>query len=555
LGGLDWEKTLSGPTPLFKPGLLSQANNGLVYIDEVNLLAPSLAHLILDVASSGVLRVESEGFSFTSPALFALVGSMNPEEGPLGPQLSDRFALTVELAAEEDREVRAQIVRRALAFERDPKAFRRDFQLQSLKLAKDIERARAFLEKTNLSEEALEAAALLSLEARAAGHRADLAMIIAAKALKAFESAQSSDSDFDKLSLTVGKEEIERVSEMALRARRRPVKPCGARIKGGLVKLADKDEEPPSGLLLVYQDSPPDSLKKFREAQKATEPTMLTIFEAAEPYKLIAPKRSKSLGVKDKSGRRGFRPTLKARGRPYKTTARRLGRPLSLSATLRAAAPYQKLRKEKAPSESSFALKPCDFREKVYRLRTGRLVIFVVDSSGSVGTLYRVREAKSAALALLSEAYIKRDRVGLIAFYGSSAQVLLPPTDNPDLAGRLLRELPSGGKTPLAAALALTDKIIRIEQAKDPRLKPFVILMTDGRPNVPMEPALAPWPEALKMAKGLARDPNRRFLLIDTDRGAYNEYKLTKDLAESLNCPMITLEDLRTQGLSRFLQD
>jgi magnesium chelatase subunit D len=324
----------------------------------------------------------------------------------------------------------------------------------------------------------------------------------------------------------------------------------------------------------VSADPPPPAA----DGGPAEEPdrTVLTVFEAAEAFEAVAPKAPKEAGAKDKSGRRGARETLKARGRAYRTTARRLGRPLSLSATLRAAAPLQAARRAALasalvpirpggpagdpaggfgdPPGRRLIVSPADFREKVYRLKTGRLVIFVVDASGSIGALYRMEEAKAAALALLRDAYRQRDRVAVISFHGRTADLLLPPTNSPDLAGRLLAALPSGGKTPMAAALALTARLISIERARDPKLAPHVVLMTDGRPNVPLDPASQPWPEVLGMASRLAADPTIRFLLIDTDRGAYNDYKLTRQLALRLGCRRITIEDLRGGALDRWLE-
>jgi magnesium chelatase subunit D len=304
----------------------------------------------------------------------------------------------------------------------------------------------------------------------------------------------------------------------------------------------------------MAEENPPD-YKPGDGSEAGDEDLAQTIFEVGEAFEAVLPKLPKERGPKDKSGRKALRETLKARGRAYKTTARRLGRPLSLSATLRAAAPRQPFRRERSGGGEGLILRPSDFREKVYRLKTGRLVVFVVDSSGSIGALYRMEEAKAAALSLLRDAYRQRDRVAVIAFYGRSAEVLLPPTNSPDLAGRLLASLPSGGKTPLSAALALTGRLIAIERAKDPRLAPHVILMTDGRPNIPLDPALEPWPEALDLAGRLAADPTLRFLLIDTDRGAYNDYKLTRELARRLGCPRLSLEEIREGRLERWLGD
>jgi magnesium chelatase subunit D len=219
---------------------------------------------------------------------------------------------------------------------------------------------------------------------------------------------------------------------------------------------------------------------------------------------------------------------------------------------LRAAAPHQAERR--AGSSSALVVKSRDFMEKVFRQKTGRLVLFVVDASGSVGSLYRMSEAKAAAMSLLSEAYRKRDRVGLIAFHNAQASVLLPPTNSVEMASRLLQDLPTGGKTPLAAALVKTHNLVRMETAKDPSLTPLIVVMTDGRPNVPLTPGVDPWPEALRLAKTMAGDRRLRFLLVDTDRGHYNDYKLTRDLAASLNAPRLTLEDLREGRLTEWLE-
>ncbi|MDR1296937.1 MAG: VWA domain-containing protein [Deltaproteobacteria bacterium] len=357
----------------------------------------------------------------------------------------------------------------------------------------------------------------------------------------------------------VGEGHVDRVAGYVVPERLRRPRPVHARAAVDKTRRAEAAEaEARPSRVLSEPEIPPDFSP---EAFDPDEEIRLTVYDAAESFELTTPKVRKEFGNKERSGRRSFRETLKTRGRAYKTTARRLGRPLSLSATLRAAAPRQGARREAAwpagvsgPAGRSLILKPVDFREKVYRLKTGRLVVFVVDSSGSVGTLYRMEEAKAAALALLAEAYRKRDRVALIAFYGYSAELLLPPTNSPDLAGRLLSSLPSGGKTPMAAALAMTHRLILTERSKDPKISPYVILMTDGRPNIPLDKSQQPWAEVLSMAGRMAQDPTVRFLLVDTDRGAYNDYKLTRELAERLGCPRFNLEELREGRLDDWFE-
>ncbi|MDR2368846.1 MAG: VWA domain-containing protein [Deltaproteobacteria bacterium] len=548
LGGLDWEGTLRGGRPALRPGLLGEANRGLLYVDEVNLLEPSLAHLLLDAVSGGRVAVERDGLSLWHPSRVTLLGSMNPEEGPLGPQLADRFALAVNLRGEADPAARAEIVRRRLAFERDPLAFREAYAPAGRALTARVAAARRVLGRLRPSPGTLDLAARLSMGARAAGHRADLALCRAAMALAAWELA---DGEPPGEFIEAGPGYVGAVSHLVLPARERPGPREGA--PRAVAKVAGRPAEAREAKAAhVAHGEPPPG-----QGPVATEDggeTLLTVYQVAQTFDLVSPKGPPDRGgPKERSGRRGFRETPKARGRAYKTTARRLGRPLSLSATLRAAAPFQASRREGAGEGASLVLRPCDFREKVYRLKTGRLVLFVVDSSGSIGTLYRMEEAKAAAMSLLADAYRKRDRVALIAFYGQSAELLLPPTNSPDLAGRLLASLPSGGKTPLSAALAMAHRLIAVERSKDPKITPHVILMTDGRPNVPLEPGASPWPEALRLAGRMADDPTVRFLLIDTDRGAYNDFKLTRELSERLRCPRMALDRLRQGLLDGFL--
>ncbi|MDR2443780.1 MAG: ATP-binding protein, partial [Deltaproteobacteria bacterium] len=394
LGGLDWEKTAKGGKPVVRPGLLGAANNGLIYIDEVNLLEPSLAHLMLDAVSSRKVRVERDSFSLYHPSNVAMLGSMNPEEGPLGPQLADRFALTVRLASEKDPLIRAEIIRRRLEYEQNPKAFVEKYQSQSLNLTERISRARLILPSLSLSSGARIEASRLALVARAAGHRAELALSRAALAACAWELAGSQEAgDLRKspigegLALQVEAMWIDRVQDFIIPQRRRSIPPSRVAIKVTRVKTSERASEQVQTPYVYSSEEKPAEFLSSGLNEDGQMP--MTLFEAAQGYDIVTPKMPTEGGAKDKSGRRGYRETLKARGRAYRTTARRLGRPLSLAATLRAAAPYQSLRRQRLEDEKNnddLILRAADFREKVYRLKTGRLVIFVVDSSGSIGT-------------------------------------------------------------------------------------------------------------------------------------------------------------------------
>jgi magnesium chelatase subunit D len=537
-GGLDLGRSLAAGRPILAPGLLGQANRGVLYVDEVNLLEPYLAHLLLDATETGRVTVEREGLSLWHPARAALIGTMNPEEGALGPQLADRFALMAPVSGEPDPALRTEIIRRRLAYEADPAGFRKKFSKATQDLKQKIVEARERLHSTGLSAKANDLIAILSRESRTAGHRADLALARASRALAAWEN----DSQ-------AGERHVGIVADLALRARRRREK---VKEKVQVVQA----DAPPEARHYQAPYIPPSTPEEPPEASMgdgdSDAPRVERMFEANTSFEITTPLSKRETGPRGRSGRRTARTTNEARGRYYRSSSQQLGRPLALDATFRAAAPYQKSRQSE--NTGRLDVRRQDFREKVFRKKTGRLIIFVVDASGSVGSLRRMSEAKAAALSLLSEAYQKRDRVALIAFHNTEARTLLPPTNSVDLASRLLSDMPTGGKTPFAAALVHTHRLLKTELARDPDLTPLVVIMTDGRPNVPLSPLMDPWREALQLSRQLADDARLRFLLVDTDRGHYADYKLTKDLAEALRAPRLTLEDLRHGRLEAWLE-
>ncbi|MEW6264092.1 MAG: VWA domain-containing protein [Thermodesulfobacteriota bacterium] len=536
VGGLDIEPSARTGRPHLTPGLLGQANRGYLYVDEVNLLEPYLAHLLLDAVASRRLLVEREGLSLWHPSAVALIGTMNPEEGPLGPQLGDRFALRVEVAAETDLTARKEIIRRRLAFEADPDAFRRQWAGQSLALAGRIAAARRVLPQVKLNPSADDLIASLVREARPQGHRADLALARAARALAAWEGYPAAEEA-----------QVLAVAGLVMTGRVRRKKENTRAVKPEIIVPAAGDRHFEAPFL------GPARGQKHPSAASAgrTEPPPVEKLFAPNPtYDLTTPTHLQEKGPRGRSGRRTNRQTDQARGRYYRSSCERLGRPVALDATLRAAAPHQTSRR--ADEAKAFIIREPDLREKAFRQKTGRLILFVVDASGSVGSLRRMPEAKAAALSLLNEAYQKRDKVGLVAFNGLEAEVILPPTNSVEMANRRLSDLPTGGKTPLASALVLTHRLVRTALSRDPALTPWIIIMTDGRPNIPLEPGANPWREALRLAGRLAQDHRLRFLLVDTDHGHYNDYKMTKDLAEALRAPRLTLEELRRNGLDAW---
>ena len=210
VGTLDLDEALRGGAIKFSPGLLARANNGVLYVDEVNLLADALVDVVLDAAASGINVIERDGISHRHPSRFVLIGTMNPEEGELRPQLLDRFGLMVQLENCFDAEVRQRIVKARMAFDLDPHAFCESYATAQQDLARRIREARAVLASLPIGDDVHEAVSTRCIEAAVDGMRADLVMLRAARALAALESAT-----------TVTREHVERVADLVLRHRRR----------------------------------------------------------------------------------------------------------------------------------------------------------------------------------------------------------------------------------------------------------------------------------------------------------------------------------------------
>lgn len=193
VGALDLERALSHGEKAFEPGLLAQAHRGFLYIDEANLLEDHLVDLLLDVAASGENVVEREGVSVRHPARFVLVGSGNPEEGELRPQLLDRFGLSVEVRTPQDLETRVAVIKARDAFDRDPKAFLERYEAEALALREKLIAATAHLSSVDTPDETIARAAELCLALGTDGLRGELTLIRAARALACLERANSVD--------------------------------------------------------------------------------------------------------------------------------------------------------------------------------------------------------------------------------------------------------------------------------------------------------------------------------------------------------------------------
>jgi magnesium chelatase subunit D len=589
VGSLDIERALTEGVRAYQPGLLAAAHRGLLYVDEVNLLHDHLVDLLLDAAAMGQSYVEREGVSVRHASRFLLVGTMNPEEGELRPQLLDRFGLTAEVAATRDPDERAEVVRRRLAYEADPVAFAADWARADAELAWHIGQARERLPEVVLSDGALRQITAVCAEFEVDGLRADLVMARAAMALAAWH---------DRSAVTPA--DVRLAARLALphRRRRDPFDAPGLdedKLDEVLDRTGDYEAEQPPRPGSEPLSPPPSPDPDSHPAPPGDEETVEDPEIDPDPDPDLDPDPDPGgpgPGAPEENGEgipgdgalvdigqalsgdwneqprpdrpktspadAAYRPRLfvvpglgegapgrRSRARtPYgRTTGARPGTgTVHITGTLFAAAPHQRSR---GRAGHGLVIRPEDIREPVREGREGNLVLFVVDASGSMAARERMRAVKGAVLSLLLDAYQRRDKVGLITFRGSSAETALPPTSSVEAGARRLEELPTGGRTPLAAGLLRAAGVLRAERLRDPARRPLLVVVTDGRAtHGSMDDALR--------ASDLLREATS--VVVDCESGPVR-LGLAARLAERLGAERVPLQDLPADGLAGVVRD
>jgi magnesium chelatase subunit D len=252
------------------------------------------------------------------------------------------------------------------------------------------------------------------------------------------------------------------------------------------------------------------------------------------------------------SGRRSRTHTERKRGR-YIQARPANGRTddLAFDATLRAAAPFQKQRQEMRKNVA-FAVRSSDFQRKIRVKKAANLILFVVDASWSMAVAERMSATKGAILSLLTDAYQRRDRVGLVVFQKNRATLILPPTNSVQLAKRALADIPVGGKTPLSAGLFMAHEVIQRERLLHPDVNPLIILLTDGAGNVSMSD-LPPQEESGHLAEAIAEDEVRS-VVINMEHAAFDQ-GLAQTLASHLKAPCYTLSELKAETLYQKVRE
>ncbi|MGZ5885147.1 MAG: magnesium chelatase subunit D family protein, partial [Burkholderiaceae bacterium] len=486
IGTLDLEQALKGGQRVFKPGLLAAAHRGILYIDEVNLLPDHLVDVLLDAAAMGVNTVQREGLSISHPARFTLIGTMNLEEGDLRPQLLDRFGLMVEVTAPRDKAMRSEVVRRRIAFEANPTAYAAAWMLEQQALRHQLATAQQLLPEVILDDALLDLISHLCCEFEVASLRADIVMHKAARALAALDGRSQ-----------VTPQDVRGAAKLVLphRRRRKPFEQPGLD-QDQLDDLMQQALQPPD------QSESGDDFTEQESDQNSDESQDQQVFAAASAGNVrrievdAAPNRFSA-------GKRSTAPDA-PRGRVVRAVPDQNPSSLAVGATLRSAA----LR-----GAEDFQVTKNDLHQQIRSGKNANLILFVVDASGSMAAQRRMEAVKGAVLSLLTDAYQQRDEVAVISFRGESAQLLLSPTRSVDLAEQNLRELPTGGRTPLPHALS-----VALETLDKTTMPPLLVLLSDGKANIALQDSNDPWQESLRFA-GLLAERGVPALVLDTETG------------------------------------
>lgn len=550
VGSLDLQKILSEGEKAFSPGLLANADGGVLYIDEVNLLADHLVDVLLDAAATGRVVIERDGVSHTQAARFVLVGTMNPEEGELRPQLLDRFGLAVDVAAPQEIATRVQVMERRLAYEDHPAGFAAQFTDQDAEVAAAIARARSVLGSVRLPPAQLRRIAVICMELQVDGLRGDLVVARAARAHAAWRGSDLVE-DID----------VRRAVELALphRRRRDPFDEPGLteeQLDDALQKADEQSHEPDS--------------QNSEEQAPGSNPESPTPGDSADPDPdpgpdYPGPDGPKGGGATPPSG--GFSPT-RASGKVKPISAAGVGagepgrRSQSLSirgqavravteggsgvhlvGTVLAAAEGHLER-----GNTRLRVLPQDVRGALRRGKEGNLVVFVLDLSGSMAARKRLDAVSGAVVSMLRDSYQRRDRVAVVTMRGVGAEVAVPATRSVDAVVRRLTGLATGGRTPLAEGLLTAREVIRRNAFKEPHRRPLVVVLTDGRATA----GAGALPRAAAAADRLRRD-GITSIVIDCEHGMIR-LGLAATLAHGLGGQCVQLADLTAGGVAGVIR-
>lgn len=591
VGGIDFERAIKEGKTVLEKGLLNSANHNILYVDEVNLLSDSVVKVLLEVAGNGICHVEREGIQGSYESDFILIGSMNPEESGLRPQFIDRFGLYVDVSGEQNVKTRMEIIRRRIAYEANSDEFIQKFNEEERLLNEQIDMASKRLDSIKVSNQSILLAVELAKQANCEGHRAEIILVETAKAICSLMgiSSVNKDSLLEAAKYVLPHRMKADKGEDTMRENHnKDVKQDGKQEEGqeNQQETQSEDnmmdnEENQSSQQEEQEDTAKDSNNKDNQnteddvednhnteddpgektdsnynqensnekAQDKNETSNDDLVAGDDPYavtKWLEQKLKKKINTG--SGKRSIVKTDCSMGRYVRSRIQNNGTyDIAFDATVRAAAPFQIYRPK---SGCKLVIESQDIRRKVRERRTGNCILFVVDASASMGVGKRMSAVKGAILSLLSDAYQKRDKVGLITFSKNKAELNLPITHSVELAKKEITDLPTGGKTPLCKGLEMAHQVMKAYQLKEKDVLPVIVLISDGRATAGY--SKKPFEDAVKAGKSIQSDKIHT-IVIDAEQD-FIKLGLAKKLAKEMEADLYELDDLRADTLVAAVQ-
>ena len=524
VGTIDIEAALRTGAKRFEPGVLAEANRNILYVDEVNLLDDHIVDVLLDAAAMGVNTIEREGVSYTHPSRFILVGTMNPEEGELRPQLLDRFGLCVDVEGIRDPDQRVLIAERDAAFKRGDHEFMNEFAAADHNLSRALSEAIAAVKKVKITTGQTRLISSICVEADVLGHRADVVINNAVRALAAYRrhASPSREDIYDAATLALAHRARKPLNREAADDTASPERSEDQ--EGSKSQDTEASEPQPSESESTSEATADESQSAADSGQQSAgsdqgvttggSSGQESMADATEMFNLRRIDLPRQRRIRKQGGKRSASQAADRRGRYVRAEPKAKVNDLAIDATVRAAAPMQKERGRRHGER--LMLEREDLRQKVRERKVGNLIVFVVDASASMDAEQRMAATKGAILSLLQDAYVRRDRVAVVIFKNRTAEVVLRPTSSVSLARRRLEKLSVGGTTPLTHGLMAGYKVVKTELLRDPTVRPLLVLISDGRGNISMfkeEPLV----EAQKVAS-LIESEEIDCLVIDSAR-------------------------------------